>query len=592
MTGGSGQKAVGVRSERAGPEGQVLVLTLMLPAGKAPGVEAFAALEAALDRDPGARGVVLCGAGAAFAAALPEADPDAPDTRAAGLALARLCRRLETAPRPVVFALAGTVAGPAAELALAAHLRVAATGSRIVLPGVALGMPPVAGASQRLPRLVGAAEALRMLLGAVAVGAEEALAIGLVDQVTEGDPRAAAIAAAATLPGPRPTSDRSEGLADAAAYAAAVAAARAQAGTLPAPGRIVDCVEAALVLPFEAGLAMEAVAAEDLAGADETRGLIASARAARRAARLPVAAGPPVDLLGLAGTGPQIAHLAAAALAQGLRVVWFDPDPARLAAAEQALAARMEAAVRAGRLGALQRDADRARLATVSDLAGLGEVPVMIHAARGADYAVLSRRRPQAVHVVLNGAEGALGLSLAPSGRLSELALPEGAAPDPAARVAQVLRRIGLPPVLTGRVPGIGRRMAAAGQAARARIEALGVPPATVEAALADPPRATPDAVLPAGEIRRRWLAALANEGARLVEAGIARRPSDIDHVMVQGLGFPRWQGGPMHQADRRGMMVLRADLRRWQREDAFWTPAPLIDRLVSTGGHLADLDR
>jgi 3-hydroxyacyl-CoA dehydrogenase len=92
-------------------------------------------------------------------------------------------------------------------------------------------------------------------------------------------------------------------------------------------------------------------------------------------------------------------------------------------------------------------------------------------------------------------------------------------------------------------------------------------------------------------EILNRWLAALANEGARLVEEGIARRPSDLDHLMVAGQQFPRWKGGPMHQADRRGLMVLRHDLRAWGGEAALWRTAPLIDRLIGEGRGFAALD-
>jgi 3-hydroxyacyl-CoA dehydrogenase len=88
-----------------------------------------------------------------------------------------------------------------------------------------------------------------------------------------------------------------------------------------------------------------------------------------------------------------------------------------------------------------------------------------------------------------------------------------------------------------------------------------------------------------------RWLAALANEGARLVDEGVAKRPSDIDLLMVSGHQFPRWQGGPMHQADRRGLMVLRHDLRNWGAEAALWSPAPLIDRMIQDGQSFATLD-
>jgi 3-hydroxyacyl-CoA dehydrogenase len=83
----------------------------------------------------------------------------------------------------------------------------------------------------------------------------------------------------------------------------------------------------------------------------------------------------------------------------------------------------------------------------------------------------------------------------------------------------------------------------------------------------------------------------MANEGLRLVGEGIVRRPSDIDHLMVAGHGFARWKGGPMHQASERGLLVLRADLRRWQAEDPVWTPAHLLDELVSDGKGLEALN-
>nr|MCU0911941.1 3-hydroxyacyl-CoA dehydrogenase [Paracoccaceae bacterium] len=93
-----------------------------------------------------------------------------------------------------------------------------------------------------------------------------------------------------------------------------------------------------------------------------------------------------------------------------------------------------------------------------------------------------------------------------------------------------------------------------------------------------------------ADEIRRRCLAAMANEGARLVEEGVALRPSDVDVVMMNGYGFPRVLGGPMQWADETGLLLLRDDLRRWAEADPFWTPAPLWDRLVREGGSFGEM--
>src|SRR5258708_13807030 len=66
-------------------------------------------------------------------------------------------------------------------------------------------------------------------------------------------------------------------------------------------------------------------------------------------------------------------------------------------------------------------------------------------------------------------------------------------------------------------------------------------------------------------EILDRCLAALINEGARVLDEGIALRPGDIDIVYVHGFGFPAWRGGPMHYADPVGVGRLLADVRRVQ---------------------------
>jgi 3-hydroxyacyl-CoA dehydrogenase len=89
-------------------------------------------------------------------------------------------------------------------------------------------------------------------------------------------------------------------------------------------------------------------------------------------------------------------------------------------------------------------------------------------------------------------------------------------------------------------------------------------------------------------EIRLRCLSAMANEGARVLDEGLALRPSDIDAAMVAGYGFPRWEAGPMAWAAERGLLVLRADLRRFAAQaPGFWAVAPLIDALTCTADEL-----
>ena len=89
-----------------------------------------------------------------------------------------------------------------------------------------------------------------------------------------------------------------------------------------------------------------------------------------------------------------------------------------------------------------------------------------------------------------------------------------------------------------------------------------------------------------ADEIVQRLVFALVNEGARLLEEGIAQRASDIDIVYLTGYGFPRQRGGPMWYADTVGLFNVAQAMKRLARnphDDAgFWQPAPLLARLVA----------
>jgi 3-hydroxyacyl-CoA dehydrogenase len=96
-------------------------------------------------------------------------------------------------------------------------------------------------------------------------------------------------------------------------------------------------------------------------------------------------------------------------------------------------------------------------------------------------------------------------------------------------------------------------------------------------------PRAIGDA-----EIVERCIYALTNEGARVLEEGIAARASDIDMVYLTGYGFPRHRGGPMLHADLAGLPAVVATLRRFASagtgDAAFWEPAPLLAKLAAEG--------
>ena len=89
-------------------------------------------------------------------------------------------------------------------------------------------------------------------------------------------------------------------------------------------------------------------------------------------------------------------------------------------------------------------------------------------------------------------------------------------------------------------------------------------------------------------EIVQRLVYALVNEGAHILEDGIASKSGDIDMVYLTGYGFPIFRGGPMHYAGQVGLFNVSESMKRFAKnplDDAsFWQPAPLIQKLVSEG--------
>jgi 3-hydroxyacyl-CoA dehydrogenase len=89
-------------------------------------------------------------------------------------------------------------------------------------------------------------------------------------------------------------------------------------------------------------------------------------------------------------------------------------------------------------------------------------------------------------------------------------------------------------------------------------------------------------------EIVQRLVYSLVNEGAHILEDGIASKSGDIDMVYLTGYGFPIWRGGPMHYASQVGLYNVAEAMKRFAknpRDDGkFWEPAPLIQKLVAEG--------
>lgn len=570
---------------QATTQGAVLEVVFEPPFGLDAGARAaLVALLAAVP--PGVTGIWMRAGTRVFSGG-----PDLPgDDDAAMPDLAALCAAVEAAPVPVTFLAEGHVAGALAEVALAAAHRVAPPDARIAIGAMVLGLISGAGGTQRLAALVGAQQALRVMQGGLAVPAAEALALGLIDRVIEAEGRAGLHAAARDLAGVAVPRGHASGLRDARGFLAAVGAARASAKG-PAGVALVDCVEAAILLPRPQGLAFEAAVAAELATSREAAALCHSHAAERHLARLLAGQrAASVAHLGLVGAAMPLVGLVLGALSRGTRVTLLEGRREALVSFLKAIAARQEALVQAGRKNEAQRDADWARLVPVAEDAGLSACDLVI-VTDGAGVPAVACPLLMVGRGALPPGAGRLTLS----GRVAEVARPDDGDAARWAPSLALLRAVGLMALPTGAqsAHGIAGRLAAASGGAVRAMAAMGVAPEAIVAALTGfglPSPATPEGAAAAfrtmdpGEIVNRLIAAMANEGARLMARGVAQSALEVDLVAVHGLGFPRSKGGPMHLAEARGLMLVRRDLTLWADEAEVWRPVEALDAFVSAG--------
>lgn len=333
------------------------------------------------DADPAVRAIVLAAEGRTFPAG---ADIKEFNARPADPWLPELCDRIEACSKPVIAAIHGTALGGGFEVALAAHYRIALDRAQLGLPEVTLGLLPGAGGTQRLPRLAGGVAALDMMLVGKPVSAAEGARLGLIDRVVRGDLKDASAAYARELlntgGGVRSTRDRTDGLRDVKAVLKALAERRAKAASLPVPAaaRIIECVEAALLLPFEAGRAFEEAAFEDCLGSSQSQGLRHAFLSERLAAKVPEAqqAQPlPVYRLALQGRGPALLGLTVMALDGPAPVTLVSPAAEVVVSQVERV---MEDAVTRRRMSDGVRGERLARLTAAGDLKALADAELVL----------------------------------------------------------------------------------------------------------------------------------------------------------------------------------------------------------------------
>ena len=608
--------------------------------------------------------------------------------------------RIEASSKPVVVAWHGTALGAGCEIGLAAHRRIMTRDAKVGLPEVKLGLVPGAGGTQRLPRLVGLPMALDIIATGRMVDAIEAFAIGLVDEVTDGEARDAAVSAARGMIGKmqQRVSLRSPALPDAGAWEAMVLKVRREARHRIAPLRAIELVGQTLTTPYALGVPAERRAFLDLMASDQSRAL-RHVFFAERAVRPVPGATPrlasPVMSIGIVGAGTMGTGIAATLLEHGFSVILVESGEAALQAGRERVAGLLARAIRSGRIAGTQRADIAARIRFSTDLGALKQTSLVIEAIfedmplKVELFAKLESLLPAQTLIATNTsyldieamADGFahparfFGLhffSPAQVMRLVEIVRPRRASAETLATAQSLVHRLGKIAVVCGVCEGfIGNRILAKFRAQCEFMLEEGALPSEIDRALEafglaigpfaaqdlagldiawakrkrqaetrnpaerDVPlvdrlceigrfgqkagrgwylyrdgRREPDPEVDAlirrhaaasgrrrlaltpDAIQSRVLAAMVNEAAKILTEGIAARPLEIDLVLVYGYGFPAFRGGPMQEADARGLRsILAAAEGNAFRDGVGFELAPLIGELLSTGRNFASLN-
>ena len=590
---------------------------------------------------------------------------------------------------------------------MACHYRVAAPNAQLGQPEVKLGIIPGAGGTQRLPRLVGIAKAVEMCADGNPVTAQEALKLGLVDRLVEGDLLAGAVAFAREIAGrPAPkTRERNDKLGSAEQNVPIFAAAREKARTrqqgMMAPLAAIDAVEAATKLPFEQGCQIEQERFRQCLFSDQSKALIHVFFGEREVAKIrdipketPVL---PVNSVAVIGAGTMGGGIAMVFANAGIPVLLKDADQPALDRGLATIQKNYLSSLKRGRFTQQFVD-ERLKLITPTlSYDDFGKVDMVVEAVfegmalKKEVFSQLDRACRKGAILASNTStlsideiasatsrpESVIGTHFfSPANMMRLLEIVRGKASDKEviATCMQLSKKLGKVGVLVGNCRGfVGNRMFHQyGREAVFLVEE-GASPQAVDQAMSDfgmalGPLATGDLAgldvgwrirkeyrhlekpgvrqpfigdrlcelgrygqktgagwykyddnrhaIPDTEANgmiRKWAAearipqrdispeeivdrciyALVNEGARILEEGIALRAVDIDIIYVNGYGFPAYRGGPMWYADTVGLKKVYERVCEFHRQfGELWTPAPVLARLAAEGKTFAEFTK
>lgn len=299
--------------------------------------------------------------------------------------LPELVNTIEQSSTPVISILHGTALGGGLEIALGTHARVGITGLRLGLPEIHLGLLPGAGGTQRTPRLAGIPAALEMILSGRHIPADEALELGLIDQLGEGEARDVAINAAQDVVAGRLKTRRTDQISVKPNHAhldeieAKLLATKAH---LFSPHKCVEAVRASS-LPILEGLKVERQAFMECMDTPQRAGLIHAFFGERAVSNIPEAKGPTRDIakIGIIGGGTMGSGIATACLLSGLSVRLLETAQENLERGLATITKNLKGAVKRGKLSQDKFDMVLSNLDGSLEISNFADVDLVIEAA-------------------------------------------------------------------------------------------------------------------------------------------------------------------------------------------------------------------